>query len=172
MKRVCMLLLLAAVVGSMAFAQLRLDIGIDVPLRISAIAEGIGVGEGENVPWTLPFPSAGLYYTLDAGPVTIGLGARMYSLILVSLVWPNALVEFDVGPVVLAGQIGGGMFTMFGLATMTEFGKVFIPDLSAWFKIGNTFRVGVGAMGLFLPELETDVLPVVYYLGFKAAIEF
>jgi hypothetical protein len=31
---------------------------------------------------------------------------------------------------------------------------VFIPDLSAWFKLGKTLRVGGGAMGLFIEEWQ------------------
>lgn len=153
-------------------AQLRLDMGIDIPLRISAVMEGSELADGGNVPWTLPFPSAGLYYTIGAGPLNLGLGARMYSLILVSALWPNVIAELEVGSAVLAAQLGGGAFMFFGLLSDIQTGSVFIPDLSAWLKVGKTLRVGGGVMGLFIEDLAESAMPVVFYLGAKAAIRF
>ncbi|MFH2116152.1 MAG: hypothetical protein ABIJ86_16755 [Spirochaetota bacterium] len=153
-------------------AQARLDLGIDIPLRISAVMEGSELTGSFNVPYTLPFPSAGLYYTTVAGPLNLGIGARMYSLILVSALWPNVIAELDLGPAILEAQLGGGAFLFFGLVSSTQTGAVFIPDLSAWFKLGKTLRAGGGAMGLFIDELAEEAMPVVFYLGVKAAIGF
>ncbi|HAP43413.1 MAG: hypothetical protein A2087_01830 [Spirochaetes bacterium GWD1_61_31] len=172
MKRLIMVLFIALAFSVVASAQVRIDLGIDVPLSVGAVAEGIGlVGDPLDLPVTLPFPSAGLYYRLGDGGLRFGVGARMYSLVFISLVWPNAFVELELGPVVLAGQVGGGAFFMFGLlGNRTEFGQVFMPDVSAWFKLGDTFRVGAGAIGLFLPDVTSEALPVVFYLGVKAAM--
>ena len=153
-------------------AQARLDLGIDIPLRISAVVEGSELTSGIDVPYTLPFPSAGLYYTFGAGPLNLGVGARMYSLILVSALWPNVIAELDLGPAILEAQLGGGAFLFFGLVSSTQTGAVFIPDLSAWFKLGNTLRVGGGAMGLFIDQLADSAMPMVLYLGIKTAIGF
>ena len=172
MKKYVALALLAAVCLISVSAQARLDLGIDIPLRISAVMEGSAMADGVDVPYTLPFPSAGLYYTFGAGPLNVGLGARMYSLILVSTLWPNVIAEMDLGSVVLEAQLGGGAFMFFGLVSSMQTGAVFIPDLSAWFKLGRTLRVGGGAMGLFIEDLADTALPVVFYLGVKAAIRF
>jgi hypothetical protein len=153
-------------------AQVRLDLGIDIPLRISAVVEGSEFTGSVDVPYTLPFPSAGLYYTFGAGPLNLGVGARMYSLILVSALWPNMIAELDLGPAVVQAQLGGGAFMFFGVYSDIQTGAVFIPDLSAWFKLGKTLRIGGGAMGLFIEELAPTALPVVFYIGAKAAIRF
>lgn len=153
-------------------AQVRLDLGVDIPLRISAVVEGSEMTGSIDVPYTLPFPSSGLYYTFGAGPLNLGVGARMYSLILLSALWPNVIAELDLGPGVLQAQLGGGAFMFFGLLSDFQTGAVFIPDLSAWFKLGKTLRLGGGAMGLFIDELAESAMPVVFYLGIKAAIRF
>jgi len=172
MKKYALIAVFAALCLVSVSAQVRLDLGIDIPLRISAVLEGSEMAEGENIPYTLPFPSAGLYYTLGAGPLNLGFGARMYSLVLVSALWPNVIAELDLGPAVLQAQLGGGAFLFFGLISSTQTGAVFIPDLSAWFKLGKTLRIGGGVMGLFIEDLADAALPVVFYVGAKAAIRF
>ena len=51
-------------------------------------------------------------------------------------------------------------------------GALFLPDLSAWFKLGKkqNLRLGGGILGLYLPELTTEGFGFVYYLGGKVAI--
>jgi hypothetical protein len=172
MKKFVVVVVLAALCLVAVPAQVRMDIGVDIPLHISAVVEGSELVDGEDIPYTLPFPSAGLYYTFGAGPVDIGLGARMYSLILLSAIWPNVIAELELGPAILEAQLGGGAFMFFGLVSSVQTGSVFIPDLSAWFKLGKTLRIGAGAMGLFIDELADTAMPVVFYLGIKGAIRF
>jgi hypothetical protein len=172
MKKCIVVAVLAALCLVSIPAQTRLDLGIDIPLRISAVVEGSELADGVDVPYTLPFPSAGLYYTFGAGPLNLGVGARMYSLVLLSALWPNVIAELDLGPAVLQAQVGGGAFMFFGLVSEIHTGAVFIPDLSAWFKLGKTLRLGGGAMGLFIEEFAETALPVVFYIGAKAAIRF
>lgn len=172
MKKALILALLVVLCIASVSAQARLDIGIDIPLSLGAVMNGSSVLDGGTIPYTLPFPSGGLYYTVGAGPVTLGFGARLYSLVLVSALWPNVIAEIDVGPLVLQGQVGGGAFLIFGLVSSTQTGSVFFPDLSAWFKLGKTLRLGGGALGMFIKDLGTDVIPFVWYIGAKAAIRF
>ena len=172
MKKYMVIVVLIALCLVSVSGQTRLDLGIDIPLRISAVVEGSELADGVDVPYTLPFPSAGLYYTFGAGPLNLGVGARMYSLILLSALWPNVIAEMDLGPAVLQAQLGGGAFMFFGLVSEIHAGAVFIPDLSVWFKLGRTLRLGGGAMGLFIEDFAATALPVVFYVGAKAAIRF
>ena len=172
MKKFIVLAVIATLGLVAVSAQVRMDLGIDIPLRISAVVEGSELADGANVPYTLPFPSAGLYYTFGAGPLELGVGARMYSLVLLSALWPNVIAEMDLGRVVLEAQLGGGAFLFFGVLSSTQTGSVFIPDLSAWLKLGKTLRIGGGAMGLFIDELADTAMPVVFYIGVKDAIRF
>ena len=157
-------------------AQARLDIGAVIP-RGSGIAIGgnsatnYGTAIG-NWPF-IPIPDAGIYYQGDLGMVKLGIGARAFSLIIETIAWPNAYAELDLGKFAIEAQFGGGAFLMFGIApTQASFGNSFIPDISAWFKLGKqgAFRLGGGLIGLYLPDILGDTLPFLFYLGGKASL--
>jgi len=173
MKRfVCITLFL---LGTAFFvsAEVRLDLGFDIPRGLGGLASGeIGIDEdAADVLNTLffPFPEAGIYYQSAFGPVRIGGGARAFTLILETILWPNLYVEADLWKFTGAFQLGGLFFGMFGLFTTAQSGAVLIPDLSLWFRIGNTFRLGAGAMGFMLPDLSDNIV-FVYYFGAKFAL--
>lgn len=160
-----------------AFAQFRLDLGIDVPLviGITSVSNTELVDEDVTEFLTshiLPFPEVGAHYFFNAGPVRLGLGARGYTFILESVLWPNAVIEYEISRLVLEGQFGGGAFLFFGLMNTTKTGALCFPDLSAWFKVGDTFRLGGGFLGVAGSELGFEGVPFVFYLGGKAAINF
>jgi len=177
MRRFMVVLAILVLVAVPTFAQWRLDVGAVVP-------RGAGLSIGGSTETTIsgvdmaswpfiPFPEAALYYTGDFGPVSMGVGVRAFTLILETILWPNAFVEVNLGPVALEAQVGGGLFAMLGLVSATETGKVFLPDVSAWFKIGKkgNFRLGGGLIGLYMPEITgTDAIPFLVYLGGKVAI--
>ncbi len=154
-------------------AQVRFDVGVDIP-------RGVGAVVGSNVDTAdfsslassfFPFPEATVYYRFGEGTVTGGIGLRAFTLIVETIAWPNAFVEVTLGPVAIEAQVGGGLFGLIGIANDVQFGKIFFPDLSAWFKIGKSFRLGAGAMGIFLPGSDVSVdLPFVYYFGAKFTI--
>jgi hypothetical protein len=177
MKKFMVVLAILVLVAVPTFAQWRLDVGAVVP-------RGVGLSIGGTTTTTIsgvdmaswpfiPFPEAALYYTGEFGPISLGVGARAFTLILETILWPNAFVEVNLGPVALEAQVGGGLFAMFGLVSASETGKVFLPDVSAWFKIGKkgNFRLGGGLIGLYMPEITgTDAIPFLLYLGGKVAI--
>jgi hypothetical protein len=159
-----------------ASSQMRLDIGVMVPRGAGITIGGatsttLGSDVG-NWPF-IPIPEAGLYYQGDLGFLKLGIGARAFSFILESIVWPNAYAELDLGRVAIEAQVGGGAFLMFGLVNPDPtFGNVVIPDLSAWLKLGKkgVFRLGGGVIGLWVPETFGDTMPFLIYFGGKAAI--
>ena len=176
MKRTVIAAFLAAALTMPALAQLRLDVGVDVPRGVGEALNGsiITSREASSALSTVyfPFPEAALHCQLDLGMLKLGLGIRAFTLIMASVAWPNAFAELNFGPLVVEGQIGGGVFAYSVLSESgIETGKVFFPDLSAWLALGEkrTYRLGGGAMGLFLPE-QTEAIPFVYYLGIKAVI--
>lgn len=161
--------------GSLAMGEGRADIGFDVPFGLGGIGANSSFSSEASTFFRehiLPFPEASVYYTPSLGPVTFGLGMRAYTFILESIVWPNAFAEVSLGPVVFQGQVGGGAFLLFGLYNSFKTGANFFPDLSAWLKLGKTFRIGGGVMGMFLDGIDTSTIPAVFYLGVKAAIKF
>jgi hypothetical protein len=178
MKKSIALALALVALGGAAFAQLRLDAGVIMPVRVSVALDGssleIGSDVGNFLAGTLfPFPEGAAHFQFDLGTVKLGVGARAFTFILETIIWPNAFAEVDLGPVVLEAQLGGGAFLLFGLVSKAQLGEVFFPDLSAWFKIGakRSIRLGGGVIGLYLPD-QTSRLPLTFYLGGKIALVF
>lgn len=177
MKKNMGVIIILVMLTAPAFAQARIDVGAVVPRGAGfTLGESTGtvIGGVDMESWPfIPFPEAGFYFTGQFGPVVAGLGVRVFTLILETILWPNAFVELNLGPLAVEAQAGGGFFAMAGLANASEFGKVIIPDLSAWIKIGRkgNFRLGGGLIGLYLPEIsESDAVTFLYYFGGKVAI--
>ncbi|MGA2479398.1 MAG: hypothetical protein ABSG63_11675 [Spirochaetia bacterium] len=156
-----------------AFADFRLDIGLDAPLSVGVSNGASGVGSDIGQIPFLPIPEVGLYYFWGLGPVDLGVGLRAYTIIIESLAWPNLVGEVNLGPVVIQAQLGGGFFAAFGAAgNSTAWGQVVVPDLSAWFKLGKSsqFRLGGGIMGIYAPSALGSYMPWLVYLGGKVAL--
>ncbi len=174
MRKFIIIAALAAVLALPAMADWRLDIGVIVPRGVGLSSSG-GVNTDLDIlnKYIIPLPEAGIYYKGDIGGLQLGIGARAFTFILETIAWPNAYAELNIGPVAIEAQIGGGAFALFGVTpTTTGTGKVFIPDVSAWFKLGKkgTLRLGGGAIGLYIPSWLGDSVPFLFYLGGKAAI--
>ena len=148
---------------------------VDVPKGVGAVL-GDSISSNEDIAKALedyffPFPEASIHYVFGGDVFRLGAGLRTFTFIVESVAWPNAFAELQIGPVIVEAQVGGGVFAVYGIANSIETGKVFFPDLSAWFQLGKSVRLGGGVLGVFLPEVETTTLPFVLYFGGKAAIK-
>jgi hypothetical protein len=171
-KKLLLVTAVLLVLSLPAFAEFRLDLGFDAPLWI-----GVSSSSGESVNiqaaqfW--PIPAVSLDYFWRVGPVDLGGGLRLYSVIVESMMWPNIVAEVNLDPVVIQAQLGGLAFLAFG-ATGTNLatGAVVIPDLSAWFAFGKekNLRVGGGIMGIYAPDALGKYMPWIVYLGFHVAL--
>ncbi len=170
----CLAIFALAAVGT-ASAQIRLDLGVDIPRGFGALSGG-EIFTPETVDFLdktiLPFPEVGVYYQWDMEIIKVGVGLRCFTFILETVFWPNAIAELHLGPIALEGQIGGGFFGIFGIVSSTQTGQVFIPDLSVWYEFGDMFKLGIGGIGLFLPELTSDTIPFIWYIGAKFTLNF
>jgi hypothetical protein len=178
MKRIILFVAFVAILASPVFSQVRLDIGVDVPMNIYAVGGG-EVQSSSDVGSFLkqhifPFPEASLYYQFEVGPIKLAPGVRAFTMILESVLWPNLLMELAVEPVFIQAQLGGLLFLFFGLENQADFGQVFFPDLSIWIGLGKErrFRLGGGLLGMYMPELTTEGMAVVPYLGGKVSLLF
>jgi hypothetical protein len=178
MKRIILVLALIAILAFPAFSQLRLDLGVSVPITIGVIGGGEfdtsnEAGEFLRSHW-LPFPEAGLSYQFSFGPLNLAPGVRAFTFILESVIWPNLLLELAFDPVFVQAQVGGLLFAFFGLYNDVEYGELFFPDLSVWIGLGEErrFRLGVGAIGLYWPELTTEGMAFAPYVGGKISLLF
>ncbi|NLJ45514.1 MAG: hypothetical protein GX430_03015 [Treponema sp.] len=148
MKKAIILAALVAMLAVPAFAQWRVDIGGDIPFYVGIANTAVGESLGESIPYFIPFPNAALSYQFDLGLVSLGLGAKMYSFIVVNVLFPMAYVEMDFDPLVVNLSAWGGAFLVFGLVQDTFSENIIVPDLSVMFKAGRkkTLRLGGGIM--------------------------
>jgi hypothetical protein len=154
-KRVVVVLVVvvAMVCGAVsASAQLRLDMDINVP-----ICAGITVSGVSQTAWNsffIPFPDARLSYQFGVGPVNLGVGARMFTVIIENFLYPEIYAELVLGKFVASVNVGGLAFLEFGLLSsvldaagvgnLTGYQPVILPDISVAFKATDWFRVQAG----------------------------
>lgn len=172
-KYIFIVLLMLLAVSAMA--QGRLDLALDVPFYFGIQLEGESMGALSD--FTFLFPEAGLHYVLGSGGFKIGLGVRMFTLILESIAWPNVFAELHLDPLVVSAQLGGGAFAVFGLYNDGITGPVVIGDIAAAYKFTDSFRAGIGAflIGETDEEImfsETGIIPYAIYAFGKFTIDF
>lgn len=177
MKKIAFVLVLIAVLAvPSAFAQLRLDMGFDIPVRIGLSFNNFSDTESVNIleEYIFLLPEAMFAYQFNLGQVNLGVGLRLYTLILESIAWPMGYAELDFDRVAITASVGGGLYLLFGLYNEAGTGEVIIPELFAGLKLGKArnFKVGAGAMAFLGPELSTDVVPYYFYLGAKWSVLF
>ncbi len=133
-------------------AEVQVDIGINVPYYVGVRTDDDDIDEA--VRWVFVLPDVKVNWFDEVGPVRIGAGGRLWTLILQSVIYPIVSLEADVGRFVLNTNLGGGLFINFGLYTGMHFAGVFLPEFSAAYRMTDTFSLGTGAMFLFAPEVE------------------
>ena len=160
-KRLSVFFVFLALFSTLAFAQLQGTVGVDV-----MVAGGVSLSTPEasgdtgvtDIPIKLAFPYAQLAYNFDLGLIDIGLGAKAYTLIIESVMYPMFYADVNLGPVVLHAGAGGLAFALFGIYNDVLSGSVFMPEVGAYFKIGKSFQIG--ATGIFFMSTDqTIVMP-------------
>jgi hypothetical protein len=179
MKRIALVAALAAILVFPVFAQLRLDVGIDAPFGIGVVGSGEieednDFGDFLAARSFFAVPEVSLYYQFGEGSVKFAPGLRAFSFLVETVLWPNLMMEIALDPVYIQAQFGGLLFVLLGLASGTETGKVFFPDLSVWVGLGKErrFRLGAGVIGLLLPDLTTKGIVYAPYIGGKVSLLF
>jgi len=178
-KRIFIFLLLLTVLGSgIVFAQGRVDIGIKAPLIVGlnglVDADGQPIEFVAEVPSFLPIPTAFLGAQLDLTLIKLGVGLQVYSAIIQTIVYPAAFGEVDLGFLVANLTVGGGVFGSFGiLGNSLSTTELLIPDLSAHFRLGRMFQIGLGLTGFTgFESTESDIFPYVGYFSAKFSFTF
>lgn len=168
MKKAIVLAALAAMLAVPAFAQWHVDIGAEIPIRIGVTDTNEDYGDFIN--YLFLVPSGTIAYNFGLGPLNLGVGGKLYTLIVESILYPVAYAELDFDPVVVNLTAGGFGFLFFGLLTQFETGALLIPELSVQFKLGKSFRLGVGAMTFIGTEIQQDAFPYIAYATAKFRI--
>ena len=168
MKKAIVLATLAAMLAGPAFAQWHIDIGAEIPVRIGVTNNNEDYGEFLN--YLFLVPSGTIAYNFGLGPLNIGVGGKLYTLIFESLLYPVAYAELNFDPVVVNLSAGGFGFLFFGLMNSIETAALLIPDLSVQFKLGKSFRLGAGIMTFLGTEIAQEAFPYIFYASAKFRI--
>ncbi len=140
-------LAIALVAAADAGAQARLEVNGNWPLSIS-LGSGSPLGDVGSLDLSKYFllvPDFRAYYQFGDGMVRGGVGVRVPTLIIVSMVYPEAFVEVNLHPVVLEASVGGLLFGAFGLGVASFNVEPWItPDLNVSFEIAQWLRLGGG----------------------------
>jgi hypothetical protein len=175
MKKVLLVVVALVLLGTAAFADGRADIGIAVPWKLgTTLSDSIGDTEELNVlaNFTFLVPQLFLGYEFELGPVNLGLGGRLYTLIFESVASPAAFAELELGPVALNLNVAGGGFLFFGLYNDFATAPLFLPDLSAHVRLGKSLHLGLGTTFIMHRDLPEGVRPYVLYLSGKFIVRF
>lgn len=167
-KKAIILAALVAMLAVPAFAQWHVDIGAEIPFRVGIQSDNEDYGEFLNYMFLVP--TGTIAYNFGLGPINLGVGGKLYTLIIESVLYPIAYAELDFDPVVVNLTAGGFGFLFFGLMNSFETGALLIPELSVQFKLGKSFRLGVGAMTFIGTEINQTAFPYIAYATAKFRI--
>lgn len=170
MKKVVFLILaISVLLVPSVFAQFRLDMGIKIPVKMGINFSDVSDVSSTSVnildKYTFLLPEASGSYQFDLGPVKLGAGLQLYSLILESIAWPMVFAELDLSPIVINAKIGGLAYLLFGLYNDAGTGDLLMPEINVAFKLGKSFRLGGGAMFFTSKDFNDIALPYLLYLG-------
>ena len=168
MKKIIFLVLILTVfLVPAAFTQFRLDLGADVIVSAGIKNSGLDDDPTVNVisKYIIPIPEATFSYQFPLGPINLGAGLQFYTAILESITWPIVYAELDLSPFVVSLKTGGLGFLIFGLASDSFTGDVLVSDLNAAFKLGKSFRLGLGAKIITGKDLNLSNVPYIFYIS-------
>jgi hypothetical protein len=162
-----LVLLLALLVTVSAGAQLRLEANLTYP-----VFGGIGLGSSFNSSvdfsqYHFLVPDFRIYYQFGDGLLTGGVGARVYTVILLSLIYPEAYVELHLDPIVLEASLGGYVFGVFGLYSNLSTADLLLPDLNVGWQLAPWFRLNAGV--LFFAPVSSSWSVNNAYMGYISA---
>ena len=180
MKKLILFGIIILMVIPGVFAQIRLDLAIEVPviLGVKAESDNVDINESINVLndiGTFVLPTGMAAYQIPVGPVNAGIGIKGYSLLIESVVWPVIYAELDLSPFVIHANVGGLQFLWFGIIpdiNGLKGSSVIIPDFHVAYKFGKTFRLGIGAMAITGIKGLEGITPYNIYLTGRFSILF
>ncbi|MFW5738391.1 MAG: hypothetical protein ACOCWX_05000 [Spirochaetota bacterium] len=153
-RTLVLMMFLGLVAAAPVVADSQVDIGANVPGWTSVSIDGERVTE--QIPFRIPIPDLMYNYFFDVGPVKLGGGARVWTIILATGAYPIVSAEFETRRLVLNAHIGGlvfGYLTPFPNGSGIETGRVFLPEISAAFRLTDWFSLGVAALSVRVPEV-------------------
>ena len=156
-----------------ASADFRMDIDVPWYLHLGLSPEleeqlNADFGTVDIAKWAIVIPNLQMYYMFDVGPVSLGAGARIYTVLLMNFLYPSVVAEVNLGRFDVNLNMGGfaGVLLGVGPTFETATGPWFTTDLSAGFRVTRWFRVGLGVFALANKDF-IDTFPYAVYLSGK-----
>lgn len=154
MDRKLVIILLAVLIGFIAvvptFADSQVDVGLHIPYMIGIESENGDFNDAIEYAFLVPDLKYN-YFFLDS-TLKVGVGARLFTVILESFVYPIVTVETEMNNFVLSAHVGGFGFLFFGLYNDFATQNIMLPEVSIAYKFNDWFSIGTGAMFFFAPE--------------------
>ncbi len=159
--------------ASAASAQFRMD--IDVPWYIyvglsPALEADLDAefGMADISQFAVVIPNIQMYYMFGGGMLQIGVGARIYTVLIMNFLYPSVVGEVHLGRFDVNLNVGGLVGVLFGLGPtfeVTQNAGWFTMDLSAGYRLTDWFRLGVGAFAIAMTDYPTEFPYAVYVSG-------
>lgn len=167
---------IAMLVGgaAVASAQFRLDIDIPWWLYVGLSPEleadlgvDLDLGDLDITEFAIIVPNLQAYFTFGGPMLKLGVGARLYTVLIANFIYPSIMGEVRLGNFDVNLNVGGlaGLFVAWGGIVETATGPWATFDLSAGYRLTDWFRVGVGAFGIVQTEYPGEFPYVVYVSG-------
>lgn len=165
----------AMLVGGATVASAGFRMDIDVPWYLhvglsDALEADLDAefGTVDISQYAVVIPNIQMYYMFEGGLLNIGVGARIYTVLLMNFLYPSVVGEIRLGRFDVNLNVGGLVGVLFGLGPtweVTEFGQWFTADLSAGYRITDWFRLGVGAFAIGVTDYPGEFPYAVYVSG-------
>jgi hypothetical protein len=148
---------------------------IDVPWWISvglspALEADLGADLGlSNISqYAIIVPNIQAYFTFGGPMLKLGVGARLYTVLVANFLYPSIMGELRLGNFDVNLNVGGlaGLLVYWGGGVQTATGPWATADLSVGYRITNWFRVDAGAFAVIQTEYPHE-FPYVLYAGCK-----
>lgn len=154
MKKIIIIITFLSIYTFSVAADSQWDISLNVPYYAGIETEVGGIGEFSNYLFLLPEVKWNYYWGSEQ--FHVGVGMRLFTLLIESAVYPIISLESNVGNFVFNANVGGGIFLLFGVVNSIETSSLIIPDISVAYRFGKKkiFSVGTGATFLISPEFD------------------
>lgn len=174
MKRTWIMVIVILLAGAtVASANFRMDIDIPWYLHVGLSEEledqlDADLGTADISQYAVVLPNIQMYYMFDTGLLNLGVGARIYTVLLMNFLYPTVMGEVQFGRFDVNLNVGGlaGVLLGIGPTFETFTGPAISMDLSAGFRLTDWFRVGVGAFAVAHKDF-LRAFPYALYLSGK-----
>lgn len=159
--------------AAVASAQFRLDIDIPWWLYVGLSEQleadiGVEFGIEDISKYAIVVPNIQAYFTFGGPMLKLGVGARLYTVLIANFLYPSIMGEVRLGNFDVNLNLGGlaGLAVAWGGYFETWTGPWATFDLSAGYRLTDWFRLGAGVFGGFHTDYP-EYFPYVVYVSGK-----